>query len=361
MDVSRNSEKAVLVLEDGTWYEGYHVGAREDAFGELVFNTSVVGYQQLLTDPANENNILVHTFPMLGNYGVVEDEDDVSGAHAQAVVMRDWCNTPSNYRSTGRFDEWLERKGITGIYGVDTRALTRKLRDHGTMKALVTLREVNDSNKAQFAEEIKAHANVTPSWKNASQVVTAGNGKTKLTVVDFGARRDIIDALVSRDCTVTVVPASSTKEQILATAPDGIIVSGGWVDFADAEQEKKIVEELTHTGIPMMGIGDGHLLMGLCAGGKITKMSVGHRGANCPVTELKTERTFITTQNHGSFIENIDSTKAEITHVNTNDKTCVGLHYLEFPGVSVQFLPEWEIGQKNFDGVYEGFLGMLKK
>lgn len=361
MDIYKNAKKAVLLLEDGSLYEGYHVGAAQDAFGELVFNTAVVGYQQLLTDPANENNILISTFPMLGNYGVVEGEDDLSAVHAQAVVMREWCASPSNYRSTGRLDDWMERKGIAGIFGVDTRALTRKVRDHSVMKAMVTTNPVTEENKTQLLAELKNYRFKTPQWKTNTETVSMGQGSTKLTVVDFGVRRDVLDALMARGAQLTVVPSSTSAQEILAAKPQGIVLCGGWADFNDTAKELETVCALTKSGIPMLGIGVGHQLMGLAAGGCICKMKAGHRGCNCPVSECATGHTFITTQNHGCVVQNTDSSKAQVTYINSNDKTCEGLRYLEYPGMSVQFVPECEIGRKNFDGIYEAFFNMLNK
>lgn len=361
MDIYKNAQKAWLLLEDGTLVQGYSVGSKEDAYGELVFNTSVVGFQQLLTDPANENNLLVDTFPMLGNYGVVEDVDDLSVCHAPAVIVRDWCPTPSNYRMTGRIDEWMERKGITGLFGVDTRALTRKLRDNGVMNALVTAKEVTDDNKAQLLEAIKAYKGKAPYWKSKAEMEINPIRDKKAVVIDLGARNDVIASLNARGLTTIVVPSVMGAEEILSHEPDCIVVCGGWAGNADLCKELETLAELQKSGVPMLGIGLGHQMMGKLAGGEIVKMKAGHRGANCPVTELSSGRTFITTQNHGSYVANVCPEKAEVTHVNSNDKTCEGLSYKEFKGLSVQFIPECEIGRKNFDGIYEAFLGMIEK
>ena len=361
MDIYKNARKACLLLEDGSLIQGYSVGSTEDAYGELVFNTSVVGFQQLLTDPANENNILVDTFPMLGNYGVVEGEDDLSACHAAAVVVRDWCPTPSNYRSTGSIDQWLEQKGITGLFGVDTRALTRKLRDGGVMKALITCKEVNDSNKEEFLEKIRDHQDKTPYWKNKNELEISPVSGKKALIYDLGARADVIAALNARGFSTIAVPAAMSAEEILSQEPDCIVICGGWAGDWDLSTEKKTIAELEKSGVPMLGIGLGHQMMAELAGGKVEKMKVGHRGANCPVTELSSGRTFITTQNHGYVVASVCSSKAQITHVNSNDKSCEGLRYLDFPGMSVQFVPESETGRKNFDHVYETFLNLLEK
>lgn len=361
MDIYKNAQRAYLVMEDGSVVKGYSVGAKQDAYGELVFNTSVVGFQQLLTDPANENNIMVDTFPMLGNYGVVENEDDLSAATAKAVIVRDWCPTPSNYKMTGRIDDWMERKGIVGLFGVDTRALTRKLRDGGVMKALITTKEVTEENKAELVEAIKAQADKTPYWKEKNELEVNPVSDRKVVIMDLGARADVVNAFNVRGFSTIVVPAAMSAEEILSNEPEAIVVCGGYSGAADVSKELETIAELQKSGKPILGIGLGHQLMAKLAGGSVVKMKDGHRGANCPVTELSTGRTFITTQNHGSYVEGVSTEKAEVTHVNSNDKTCEGLRYTEFKGMSVQFIPESEEGRKNFDGIYEAFLGMIEK
>ncbi len=361
MDIYKNAQKATLLMEDGSLVQGYSVGSKEDAYGELVFNTSVVGFQQLLTDPANENNLLIDTFPMLGNYGVVENDDDLSAATARAVIVRDWCPTPSNYKMTGRIDEWMERKGIVGLFGVDTRALTRKIRDHGVMKALITSKEVNDSNKEELLASIKTHADKVPYWKEKNEIEVNPVSDRKVAVLDLGARADVVASLNARGFSTVVVPSSMNAEEILSNEPDAIVICGGYSGGADMSAELATIEALQNSGKPILGIGLGHQLMAKLAGGAVVKMKCGHRGANCPVTELSSGRTFITTQNHGSIVESVDPAKAEVTHVNSNDKSCEGLSYKTFKGLSVQFIPECELGRKNFDGIYEAFLGMIEK
>ena len=361
MDIYNNAQKASLLLEDGTLVQGYHVGAQGTAYGEMVFNTSVVGFQQLLTDPANENNILVDTFPMLGNYGVVEDEDDLSSCHAPAVVVRDWCPTPSNYRCTGTIEDWLCRKGIVGIFGVDTRHLTRKLRDGGVLKALVSSEEITEENKAQYLAQLAAQKDKTPTWLSKEELELNPVGPEKVVFLDCGVRADVVAAINARGYSSIVVPAAMSAEEILSQEPSAIVVCGGWAGEGDCDKLLETISQLQQSGIPMLGIGLGHQLMGKLAGGSIKKMKNGHRGANCPVTDLDSGRTFITTQNHGSVVENVDPQKAKVFCVNSNDKSCEGLRYKDFPGLSVQFIPESEVGRKNFDGIYEAFFSLLKK
>lgn len=357
MDIYKNAQKATLLLEDGTQFNGFAVGAKKEAVGQLVFHTGVIGYQQLLTDPANEDNILVHTFPMIGNYGVNGEDNLTENCTAKAVVLREWCDTPSNYRCTGRFDSWLEEKGIPGIFGIDTRALTKYLRDHGSQKGLLTPNEVTDENKALFLEKIKGAPKTQPHWKNNKETQVTGEG-ANVTVLNLGVRKDVVEALAARGCRVTVVPAGSSPAQIMETKPQALVVCGGYGDFEDIAEELATVTALTKTGVPMLGIDYGHQLMALAAGGRCQTLGAGHRGANCPVSEVATGRTFITSQNHGAVVKEVDPAQAEVTYINANDKTCEGLRYLTYPGMSVQFIPEAEIGRKNFDKVYETFLAM---
>ena len=340
MDIFNNAQKAWLLLEDGTLYEGYGLGCAEDTVGELVFNTSVVGYQEILTDPANANNIVVETFPLTGNYGVNREHDLHDSITAKGWVVREWCAQPSNFRCEGRIDEYLEQKKISAIFDLDTRAITRKLRDGGVQNALITRKDPT-GNIAQLTEQLKNHQKPMPAW------------------VD----------LMARGCRVTVVPSCCTEKQVLDTQPDAVVLCGGagleelrtsydqQENAIDAAQET--VAALMKSGVPMLGIDLGHQLMALAMEGSVEKMHCGHRGANCPVTELASGRTFITSQNHGYIVKDVPAC-AVVSHLNSNDKTCEGLEYPQMKALSVQFIPESEIGMKNFDGIYERFLSMIK-
>ena len=306
MDIFNNAQQAWLVLEDGTVYEGYGLGSSEDAIGELVFNTSVVGFQEILTDPANANNIIVETFPLTGNYGVNHEND----LH-ESITARGWV------------------------------------------------------------AQIKAWKKPMPAWVNYNEKVSFEklDSKYSITMVNYGIRKDVINALMARGCRVTVVPASYTEKEIMETKPDAVVLCGGAglealrTDYAQKENAidaaQETVAALMKSGVPVLGIDFGHQIMALAMDGSVEKMHCGHRGANCPVTEIASGRTFITSQNHGYIVKNIPAS-AVVSHVNSNDKTCEGLEYPQMKAMSVQFIPESEIGQKNFDGIYERFLGMVK-
>lgn len=370
MDIFNNAQKAWLLLEDGTLYEGYGLGCAEDTVGELVFNTSVVGYQEILTDPANANNIVVETFPLTGNYGVNREHDLHDSITAKGWVVREWCAQPSNFRCEGRIDEYLEQKKISAIFDLDTRAITRKLRDGGVQNALITRKDPT-GNIAQLTEQLKNHQKPMPAWVDYKKTFTFEklDAKYNITMVNYGIRKDVIAALMARGCRVTVVPSCCTEKQVLDTQPDAVVLCGGagleelrtsydqQENAIDAAQET--VAALMKSGVPMLGIDLGHQLMALAMEGSVEKMHCGHRGANCPVTELASGRTFITSQNHGYIVKDVPAC-AVVSHLNSNDKTCEGLEYPQMKALSVQFIPESEIGMKNFDGIYERFLSMIK-
>ncbi len=359
MDIFNNAQKAWLLLEDGTVYQGLGLGSAEDAIGELVFNTSVVGFQEILTDPANANNIVVETFPLTGNYGVNRENDLHESITARGWVVREWCAQPSNFRCEGRIDEYLEQKKISAIFDLDTRAITRKVRDGGVQKALITRTNPQDC-KEELIAKIKGWNAPAPAWLDYNQTVSFEklDAKYSVTMVNYGIRNDVIKALMARGCKVTVVPAGSTAQQILDTNPDAIVLCGGAGLAAIENGSKETAAALMKSGKPVLGIDLGHQLMALSMGGSVEKMHCGHRGANCPVTEIASGRTFITSQNHGCVVKDIPDC-AKLSHLNSNDKTCEGLEYPQMKAMSVQFIPESETGRKNFDGIYERFLNMI--
>ena len=370
MDIFNNAQKAWLLLADGTVFEGFGVGCDEDAIGELVFNTSVVGYQEILTDPANANNIVVDTFPLEGNYGVNPEHELHDSMTAKGWVVREWCENPSNFRCEGRIDKYLEEKKISAIFDVDTRAITRKIRDEGVMPALITRKNPVDNMEALLAQ-LKGWKEPMPAWADFNDKVSFNklDAKYNITMVNYGIRRDIINALMERGANVTVVPATYTEQEILATKPDGVVLCGGagLESLRTSYEQKENVLDgarettaaLMKSGVPVLGIDLGHQLMALSMNGTVEKMSCGHRGANCPVTDTQSGKTFITSQNHGYTVKDVPN-NGKISHINANDKTIAGLIYNDMKAMSVQFIPESEIGRKNFDGIYEKFLGMIR-
>ena len=339
--------KAYLILSDGTVYEGTSFGAPAAATGELVFTTGVVGYLETLTDPAYAGQIILQTFPAIGNYGVIEEDFD-GAFHAAGYVVREWCDTPSNFRSEYDIDKLLKDKGIPGICGVDTRALTRKLRDHGPMNAMIAAEIPADLSALQNDKLTGTVEKVTC----AEITAIPGEGKHAV-VIDCGMKPSITKALTERGCRVTIVPANTSADEILALGPDGILVSGGPGDPADASVPavKALMGKL-----PMFGIGLGHQLMAIASGASAVKMPYGHRGGSQPVKEMATGRTYITEQNHGYCVEFVKN--GVISFLNANDGTCEGADYPGLNAFSVQFNPDAS-GSRGTAFLYDRFITMM--
>ena len=334
-------QKAYLILENGTVFQGCRFGADKDAVGELVFTTAMTGYLETLTDPSFYGQVVVQTFPLIGNYGVIPEDFESASPVLHAYIVREWCQEPSNFRCQGDLDTFLKTRGIPGLYGVDTRALTRVVREAGVMNAKLPS---NPPTEADF-EELKSFriADAIRTVSGGEEQVMKPEGEVKHRVVlwSFGAKANIGRELLRRGCEVTVVPASTPAERILALNPDGVMLSNGPGDPMD---NLDIVEQLRlvcEKKIPTFGICMGHQLLALSQGAKTEKMKYGHRGANQPAKNTRTGRVYITAQNHGYTVVNESlSETAELLYVNVNDGTCEGIAYKDMPAFSVQFHPE---------------------
>lgn len=346
--------KAYLILENGSIFEGESFGAPASSIGELVFTTGVVGYIETLTDPAYYGQIVIQTFPLIGNYGIIE-EDFEGECCLKGYVVRDWCRTPSNFRSQYDLDTYLKAKGVPGICGVDTRELTKVIRENGVMNAMI-------------ASEIPAGFSVIKEYSitNAVESVTAkeetvypakGEKKFDVTMIDYGSRMNMIQDLCELGCEVTVVPAFTSAEAIFAKNPDGIVLTGGPGDPAEntgcIEEIKKLMGK-----VPMFGAGLGHQMMALAAGGKTKKLKYGHRGANQPAKDLKGTRTYITSQNTGYTVIADSLTAGEVRYINANDQTCEGIDYPGLKAFSVQFRPDTAINMKK-ETLIDRFVAMM--
>ncbi len=324
-------KKRYLVLEDGTAFEGYAFGADGPVIGELVFTTGMVGYIATLTDPSYYGQIVLQTFPLIGNYGVIE-EDFEGECRLRGYVVRQWCETPSNFRSQYDLDTFLKKKGVPGIWGIDTRAVTKIIREHGVMNAVIC-----DAPPASL-DEVKAYA-----VRDAVESVTTGETSVypaqgekrfRVALIDYGAKHHIISELQKRGCEVEEVRASATAEEILALKPDGVMLSNGPGDPAEnvgciAELKKLLGKK------PMFGICLGHQLLALAAGGQTVKLKYGHRGANQPVRNVETGCTYITSQNHGYAVVSESVKNGRVSFVNANDLTCEGVEYPALKAFSV--------------------------
>ena len=350
-------DKAYLVLENGTVFEGRAFGADVScAIGELVFTTGVVGYLETLTDPSYAGQIITQTYPLIGNYGVIP-EDFEGETTARGYVVREWCDAPSNFRSQGNINDFLRERGIPGICGIDTRRLTRILREEGVMNAAICREMPADLASIRsyaVSGEVAACSGKTPSVHPAE-----GGTKYRVALMDYGAKHNIVRELCRRGCEVTVLPYDTPAEEILAAKPDGLMLSNGPGDPAEntycIEQIRQLIGKL-----PIFGICLGHQLLALAMGGRTTKLKYGHRGANQPVTDLCGTHTYITSQNHGYAV--VSESVAGVGRVifeNANDHTCEGVEYPDHRCFSVQFHPEACSGPLDTEFLFDRFISMM--
>ncbi|MFH1095978.1 MAG: glutamine-hydrolyzing carbamoyl-phosphate synthase small subunit [Candidatus Desantisbacteria bacterium] len=376
--------KAIIALEDGRIFEGKAFGAMGEARGEMVFNTSMTGYQEILTDPSYKGQIVSMTYPLIGNYGVNDEDMESLKPHAGGLIVKEYSPIYSNWRAKRSLHEFLEEYGIIGIEGVDTRALTKHIRTCGAMRAVISTMDMDEKSLVQ-----KARASLSLVGQDMVTAVTCKESYrwqttnhepqiTNFTVVamDFGIKHNILRMLENAGCCVTVVPANTTAEEILSYKPDGIFLSNGpgdpeGVPYAIETVKRLIFSRQSAVGsrqnnedsqIPIFGICLGHQILGLALGGKTYKLKFGHRGGNQPVKDLITGKIDITSQNHG-FCVDIDSMnpeEIEITHINPNDQTIEGMRHKILPIFSVQYHPEASPGPHDASYLFDRFVGMMK-
>ena len=350
-------EQAYLILENGRVFAGRRIGAAGNTVGELVFTTGMVGYLETLTDPSYAGQIVVQTFPLIGNYGVIPGDFEGVCA-AKGYVVRELCDTPSNFRSEGALDECLKQQNIVGICGVDTREITRLLREEGTMNACICDRVPDELQPVRDYAVTGAVASV--SCKAPEVFPAEGEKKFSVTLVDYGEKGNIVRCLQRRGCEVTVVPQDTTAEDILKAQPDGLMLSNGPGDPAEnvacVAEIQKLVGKL-----PIFGICLGHQLTALAMGGKTVKLKYGHRGGNQPVRDLSGSRTFITSQNHGYAVvaESLKGVGKEIFR-NANDGSCEGMEYPGLRCFTVQFHPEACAGPQDTEFLFDRFIAMME-
>lgn len=347
--------KAYLVFSDGTVFEGEGFGAEVSGVGEIVFNTSVVGYLETLTDAGYAGQIVVQTFPLIGNYGVIE-ADFQGPCCVNGYVVREWCDTPSNFRCEGDLDAYLKEQGVPGICGVDTRAITRKIRSGGVTNAMICAELPEDLSGIKNYRYTGGVAALTCS----EPVVCAAEGEEKhhVVLVDYGARRSLPCELSKLGCRVTCVPAGTSAEAILAMQPDGVLLSNGPGD--PGENTACIAEIGRLMGkVPVLGVGLGHLMAAIAMGAGVEKMPYGHRGSSQPVKEADGSHTYITSQNHGYAVNSASVVRGAIRFVNANDGTCEGIDYPELNAFTVQFHPESGAGPLDTSFVFKRFISMM--
>ena len=375
--VLATAQPALLVLADGTAFRGWSFGAPGTAIGEVVFNTGMTGYQEVITDPSYSGQIVTFTYPELGNTGVNPEDEESSHPHVKGAIARNICHRPSNWRSTQSLPDYLKQHHIPGIYGIDTRALTRKLRSLGAMNGGISTEFLDPADLLMRVQEAPSMAGLnlvkgvttaeTYEWSTPTDALWEFRASTprqgeQFTVValDFGVKRNILRRLASYGCRVIVVPANTSVDTILSHNPDGIFLSNGPGDPAANTDGVETVKALLGVDKPLFGICMGHQILGLSLGGESFKLKFGHRGLNQPAG-LR-QRIEITSQNHGFAIAeaSLPEAEVEITHLNLNDQTVAGLRHKTLPMFSVQYHPEASPGPHDADYLFEQFVKAMR-
>ncbi|HKM28939.1 MAG TPA: glutamine-hydrolyzing carbamoyl-phosphate synthase small subunit [Anaerovoracaceae bacterium] len=362
--------KGIIYLEDGTVYEGTAFGAEGTKVGELVFNTSMTGYQKILTDPSYFGQVINMTYPLIGNYGINEQDNQSDRIYAFGLVVREWCNTPSNYRSSKNIDEWLKEMGIPAVCGVDTRKITKKIREEGTIKCVISTEDINIEDIKKICNETTLRGDYMKeaSWVKPADLTPHKEGNLNVAVLDFGAKGSILTDLQNHGCNLHIFEYGFSAKQVLAFKPDGIFLSNGPGDPAAAQEAidevKKLMHATRHDGKPMpiFGICMGHQILALAAGGQTYKLKYGHRGANHGVYNSQTDKSYITSQNHGYAVkaESLILNDMVVTEINLNDKTVEGMMHKERPIFSVQYHPEASPGPNDSGYLFDKFVEMMK-
>ncbi|MCR8656028.1 glutamine-hydrolyzing carbamoyl-phosphate synthase small subunit [Paenibacillus endoradicis] len=353
--------QARLLLEDGTMFKGLSFGAETQTIGEVVFNTGMTGYQELLSDPSYCGQIVTMTYPLIGNYGITRDDFEAIRPNIYGLAVRRYEPIPSNWRAQYSLGDLLKEYEIPGISDIDTRMLTRKIRQFGSMRGLIT---TGNEHVEELLERLKATPTLHDQVARTSTdyVYTNPGSKERIVLIDCGSKSGIIRELSKRNCDIVVVPHDTTADDIRRLAPDGIQLSNGPGDPKDnlhvAETIKQLLGEF-----PIFGICLGHQLFALACGADTDKLKFGHRGGNHPVKELETNRCYITSQNHGYAVtdESIKGTDLIVTHINNNDKTIEGLKHKTFPAFSVQYHPEAAPGPEDSSYLFDQFIEMIRK
>lgn len=350
------AKKAYLVLETGDVFEGEQIGADIESVGELVFTTGMVGYLETLTDPSYAGQIVMQTFPLIGNYGVIEEDFEGKSA-VRGYVVQEMCDYPSNFRSQYSLDKFLKNQGIPGICGVDTRELTRMIREKGVMNAKICSKIPDSLDEIRLYAVKDVVAKVSCREKTVYPAI--GEKSYSVTLIDYGAKLNIIRSLTSRGCEVTVVPYNTPAYDLLAAQPDGIMLSNGPGDPAENTEAIANIRKIIGK-VPVFGICLGHQLTALAMGAKTMKLKYGHRGANQPVKEVGGSRTYITSQNHGYAVvaESLPD-GARLSYINANDNSCEGVEYPGKNCFTVQFHPEACAGPRDTSFLFDQFITMM--
>ena len=390
--------KAFLILEDGTVFEGMQIGADKEVISEIVFNTSMAGYLEVLTDPSYAGQAVCMTYPLIGNYGICKDDMESSKPYPDGFIVRELSRNFSNFRADVSIQQFLEENSIPGIAGIDTRALVKILREKGTMNGMITANEAFDLDdvlpklKAYTTGKVVEQVTCPEKYevkgarclsengalsgsakfsaadyeagkreKKPSLVTKLNGAGLKVALLDFGTKKNIACSLAQRGCDVTVYPAATPAAEIIASNPDGIMLSNGPGDPADNIASINTLKELIPAKIPTFGICLGHQLLALANGAKTEKLKYGHRGGNQPVKDLALDKTFITSQNHGYAVigDSVPENAGKVSHINGNDGTCEGVRYTNAPAFTVQFHPEACGGPHDTSYLFDEFIKLM--
>ncbi|WP_226037961.1 carbamoyl phosphate synthase small subunit [Aquibacillus saliphilus] len=352
--------KRQLVLEDGTTFTGTGFGSMEQSIGEVVFNTGMTGYQEILSDPSYCGQIVTMTYPLIGNYGINRDDFETITPSIHGLIVKEVCDTPSNFRNEESLDSYLKANNIPGIAGIDTRKLTKIIRKHGTMRAMFTSTDQVLEESVLTIEQTQVMKDQVESVSTIKPYVVPGRGY-RIVLVDFGMKHGILRELTKRYCHVTVVPYHYSAENILRLKPDGVMLTNGPGDPKDVPEAIEMITSIIDS-VPVFGICLGHQLLALACGADTEKMKFGHRGSNHPVKDLLENKTYITSQNHGYAVrlDSLSNTKLELTQIALNDHTVEGIQHSILPAFSVQYHPESSPGPEDTNHLFDEFLSKIK-